>query len=639
MELFGNYVQRDTSLFRSLAAEVRSIFNSSTETFEVACSGCYARLRLTRPFEPAKWPRCPKCSSFVKLKTIILKSAPARLAFVFSAVLFLVGLLPVLWPAGLYLILAALIFFVLAISKFAASLVGWEQSSHIRRFLAFTSLKSLRDTSACVIAGLLIICAAQLLLKTVLSMSDEQSVKAVELLVIRQQDFLREHLKLAWTIIAFVVLLLFQAILPTVRVTHFKTVLTWASRVLTILTVIAAFSFFTEPTTAALERDWIAQRKPELNKSLGRVKKARQTLVTNAYLQAQIEAIPPEKKQQLHAYFVDAAKYAGHDESIQWLTDQLKNRPVDFSNATNEEPDFSADVDGSSNPAANDKPAELVDSDAAVEGAINRTEKWVSAAGTERVAPPSIEDARILEAEANRVETLSYASNTLVEQALKNAIDAHLSADLEPFIKLFVKQLEDSAVKSTVKFIPARIRSFQRAKSWVQRNVFAHNFQADWNWQVPSYAQYQKAIEPPPVAPTPEPTTSGEDFVGDEVVSDEWFEAEMHDLQCWIEENRLRAANELREAGPRLSRSQIDQLVDRLNSSETRIRLDASGQYRDLPPLSYYSARALEGMTSERLSSAERVRAHEIFEQYKVQRNLTRASTREQVQASICWKL
>src|SRR6476646_6887434 len=93
------------------------------------------------------------------------------------------------------------------------------------------------------------------------------------------------------------------------------------------------------------------------------------------------------------------------------------------------------------------------------------------------------------------------------------------------------------------------------------------------------------------------------------------------------------------EAGPRLSRSQIDQLVDRLNSSETRIRLDASGQYRDLPPLSYYSARALEGMTSERLSSAERVRAHEIFEQYKVQRNLTRASTREQVQASICWKL
>jgi hypothetical protein len=413
--------------------------------------------------------------------------------------LLLIGLLPSLWPAGLYLLASAPVFLLLAIGKLSADIVGWENSNYIRRVFAFTTLKGLRDTSASVIAGLLIICSVQLLLKTILWLINEESVKSVELLVIRQQKFLNDHMKLTWSIIAIIVLLLLQAIFPYIKAAYFKKVRTWASRVLTVLTVIASFSFFTQQTAASLERDWIAQRRPELNESLGRVKRARQALVINAYLQAQVEAIPAEKKQPLRSYFFDAANNTNREQSIHWLIEQLNNRPPDFSNATHDNPDFPSEGGGTSKPPGNGGPAETLDGGTLVENAINRVDKWVNAVESERVAPPSIEDAQILEAEANTMESFSYASTTIVEQTVKNVIDAHIPTSLDPLVKLFVKTLQDAFIKSMLKVLPARLRSFQEAQSWVQKNVFAPNFQTNWNWSVPTYARYQKATEPPEV--------------------------------------------------------------------------------------------------------------------------------------------
>jgi hypothetical protein len=295
----------------------------------------------------------------------------------------------------------------------------------------------------------------------------------------------------------------------------------------------------------------------------------------------------------------------------------------------------------------------MLDGDAAVEDAINRTDKWINSPESEKVAPPSLEGAQILEAEANRIESLSYASTTFVEQALKNAIDAQIPASLDPLVKLFVKSLQDSSIKSTLKVLPARVRSFQKAKSWVQKNIFAHKFETNWNWTAPTYANYQKATEPPPLAAEPSDvatrvlnpgsrsasSTNDSDFSSGSGMPADWFEERIHYLQCWVEENRLRAALELRMAGPQLSRSQIDRLVGLLDNRETRIRLSDGGRSKDTPPSSYYSARALEGMPSELVSSGVKARAHAIYREYSFPRNVSRATAFDVAQAGSCAKL
>jgi hypothetical protein len=569
-----------------------------------------------------------------------------------SAIVFVVGLLPIMWPAGLYLLAAAPIFFLLAVSKFSTDILGWESSNRIPRTFAFTSVKGLRDTTACVIAGLLIICAAQVLLKTVLWLSDEQSVRSLELFVVRQQKFLADHMKFAWLIISIIVLLLLQAIFPYIKIAHFKKVRTWASRLLIVLTIVTSFSFFTQPTTASLEQDWVAQRKSELSESLRRVRKARQALVTNAYLEAQVEAIPSEQRPQLHAYFVAAANNGYDEKSIPWLIERVNKYPPDFNNATNYDPDLPSDGGGGGAPdgGTNQTP----DDDAVVEDAINRVDKWVSAPESAPVSTPSIEDAEIVEAEANRVESLSYLSTTFVEQAVKNVIDAHLPANLDPFVKSVVKTLQDAAVKSVLKAIPARVRSVQKAQAWVKKNLFAHNFQADWNWPAPTYDTYQKeTASPPPIKNEPEAIagkspvyeppfssgTSGPFPSRNSGMPAAWFKRRMELLQCWIEENRLRAALDLRAAGPQLSLLQIGRIVQMLDNTETRIRLTANRNSKDTPPLSYYSALALEGMQSELLTPGIQARAHAIYQKHNVQRNVSPATAHDLSQSGNCQKI
>lgn len=640
MRYLSNYAQDDESRFWPLLKQIWAFFTQRTEKLQIWCSGCSTWLRVTRPF--AGRPRCPKCSTFVGLKAIIRETSHTKVVFAVSVIVFVVGLLPVLWPAGLYLLAAAPLFLLFAIGKLSTDILAWENSNYFRRLYAFTSLKTLRDTTISVIAGLLIICSAQLLLKTFLYLTDEESVKSVELSVIRQQKFLSAHTKLNWLIISIILLLLLQTIFPYIKVAHFKRVRLWTSRVLIVLTVITSFSFFTQQNTASLERDWIAERRVELGELLGRVKKARQGLVTNAYLESQVKAIPPENKDQLRSYFVAAADNNNDAESIDWLILKLNKPRANFTNAPNDYPDFPVAGGGTSKPPPEKGgPAGAADGDTVVEDAIDRVNKWVNAGETERVAPPSLEDARILETEAKQVETLSYASTAIVEQALKEAIGQQITG-LDPLIKLFVKTLQNAGVKSALNVLPARVRTFQKAKAWVQKNIFAHNLQTNWDWTAASYAKYQKAMEPPPVTPRPKSATDGLAGLAGLTrpgMPDDWFKERLHYLQCWIEENRLNAANELRLAGPQLSSSQIAQLVSLLGSNETRIRLSENGRFKDTPPLGYYSARALEGMSSEFLNPIVRARAHTIYQEYRTQGRTSIADRFDLMQARSCIKL
>ena len=238
MNFLETYSTIDQPRFKPLFEWISSFFNPPAESLQIKCSKCSTQLRIKLPFDEQKWGRCPTCLSLVKLKTIVPKTSSFAAASCLAVTMILMGALPFLWPAGRYLSVAGAIFFLVSVGKLATDIAGWERSNRISRVFASTVFKGLRDTSACVAVGLLVICFAQVFLKIIPTMIDEPAMRSLELSVVRQQKFLSDHLKLNWLLVSLAVFLIIQTIWSGLGVSHFKAIRKWAGRTLAVLTVI-----------------------------------------------------------------------------------------------------------------------------------------------------------------------------------------------------------------------------------------------------------------------------------------------------------------------------------------------------------------------------------------------------------------
>jgi hypothetical protein len=533
------------------------------------------------------------------------------------------SLIPLGWPAGFYLLASTVFLYLLTAVKLTIEMVGWEDSKRVLRLAAFNVTKGLRDTVACITAGVLIVYTAQILLRGVFVVVSEDTVRALELNLVQANVFLSNHLKLNWIIGALLTFLLLQTIWPNrLSVAHFKRVRIWAGRVLVILTVVCSFSFLAEKTIPALEKDWVAQRKDEFGKYVGKLKQARIELVTDAYWLEQLNKLPPQSKVQLRIYFTAAADDSLNDKAIAWLAEQIRNKSPVLDDIKNVDPDPPSQGPSGptkpSDPTGNGGPGRVVHEDDASELAVDRVAEWIDAPETKRVDPPSLDDGGLVKLEAQRIETLTYLSRTMLENAVKSIIGEAIPGNLNPLVSSFVKSLESSVVSTSFKVLPRKVNSIERAANWVKRNVFEQHMATDWIWSVPAYSAYTRTLE----------------------LEHEAREAEEHRLsiarkvdrlvpflECNIEENRIAAADALGKLGPELTNEQIAKIASFLDDGRSKVVLTNNGWFKYKRPVSYYAARALVGMELRALSPSLAARATEIFKQYDPPGPISIAST------------
>jgi len=488
--------------------------SDSSAGAEIDCSGCGQRLRV-QIVKSGTRQRCPICKTLTPDPKEESRKKERRTFTRVSIALAILGLPPPAWPVGLYLIAFPLPIFGLELIKLKYEERGWDKSKNLPKSILFNIIKGLRDTASSVAVGLGIVCLAQLLLRICFSLVSENTVRNWEIWVVSLQGTLKSVMQLRWLLIALFVLFVVSLILPTQKpVSRYKDWRMWASRVLTALTAISSFTFFTSQAITNHEIEWVAKRRGEFKEAASRAKQARQNLVKYAYVKNQIENLPPEIKDELRQFFRAAAEASDGDRIIKQLGEDIgKGRPsFDDSDGLADGKPMPPPEGGASgsngepkNPGGDPPTQENIEA-ATTDETIERIEKWGEATdeSTRKTQSPTLEDGRRVVKEAERIEAVLGEAEVAVGEALKTLLGDQLPSTIDSLVKPFVKSLLSSSVKPFLsKVFPRKVSKFREAVLWAQLNLNANMAGQSWKWDVGSVSHYQRDSEPAPPGPPP----------------------------------------------------------------------------------------------------------------------------------------
>ena len=384
--------------------------------FVVQCA-CQSRLRIGLPFAADKRARCPKCSQLLPARSLMRANPEYRFVRRIALIFLIVGIIPIVWPAGLYLIAAIALLYALTWLKLGTEIRGWAGSKRFFKLLGFNSVKGIQELALWVSIGILIVCVAQVVLRAFFVVASEARVLSIESRLVAAQSFLSHRLTLKWVIGGLAFWLLIAMIWPTtIRMSQFQAGRKWIGRTVTVLVVITSFSFFSGRSVASLEQTWVAGRRQELAESSKRIRNARQQLVTDAYLQEQIKRLSDESKNNLAVYFENAR---GNEKPLRDLGAEILKSEPPFDNSSNDYPEPEPPPNNGPTKPGEPPPATGPGeggSAVATEESISRVDEWVN----DRTSiTPTLADGERVTTEAARSETLLEASKAALEESLK----------------------------------------------------------------------------------------------------------------------------------------------------------------------------------------------------------------------------
>lgn len=614
--------------------------------FVVQCA-CQSRLRIGLPFAADKRARCPKCLQLLPARSLVRANPEYRFVRRIALIFLIVGIIPIVWPPGLYLIAAIALLYVLTRLKLGQEVRGWAGSKRFFKLLCFNSVKGIQELALWVSVGILIVCVVQFVLRAFFVVASDARVLSIESKLVASQSFLSHRLTLKWVVCGLAFWLLIAIIWPTsIRMSQFQTGRKWIGHTVTLLTVITSFSFFSARSVASLEPSWVAGRRQELAESVKRIRNARQQLVTDAYLQRQIKRLSDESKKNLVIYFENSR---GNEKPVSDLGAEILKSEPPFDNSGNDYPDAEPPSNGGpkqpGGPPPATEPGEGGSANAR-EQSISRTDDWVN--DRTPVAPALADGERVI-AEAARTETLLEASKSALTESLKTAIGTHWIPAFDPLAKSFISSLQSSVIKTSVsKLMPRGVTSVKAALGWVAKNVPGTG-QAQWNPPIGTVEDYWKRQTPiisknePPQLPVREPevTVPGSSFPdglpglrrgsvetpsGNQPIIT--VDSLIEHLSCNRENVRLAVAQVLNQKGPSLTASEVGKIVELLNDNSDRYRISSDKMFYDTAPVRFYAAKALDGMNSRYLSNSSRRSAGEIVSRFDTPHYTRLASTR-----------
>lgn len=607
------------------------------DQFVVEC-GCRCKLRIALPFAADRRARCPRCSQLLPVKTLVTANPEYRFVCRIAVIFLVIGLIPIVWPAGWYLIAAIALLYALTWLKLGTEIRGWAGSKRFLKLLCFNSVKGVQELSLWVSIGILIVCAAQFVLRVFFAVASDVRVYSIEVGLVAAQTYLSHHLTLKWVLGGLVCWFLIATIWPrTVKMSQFQGGRKWLGRTATVLTIITSFSFFSANSVASMNQDWIAGRRLELAQSVKRIRNARRQLVTDAYLQQQIKHLSEQAKVNLATYF---SSCNGNEQPVRALADEILKTEPPLNYSGNESPDPEPPPPNKG-PVKPDGPPPAAGphegasdhedaSDIATEESIERTDDWVS---DRTSAMPTLADTQRVTNEAARSESLLETSTSAVEESLKAAIGTHWKPAFDSLVKPFVSSLQSSVIKTSVsKVIPRGVTSVKAALGWVAKNV--PYSRAEWAPSIGTVEDYWRRQTPvvaetrkPTVPTVPEPDVPRSTLPLYDSGSLEQFGTQLRGataadfliehLACNREDVRLKSAQMLNQLGRSLTAADVGKIVKLLDDNGIRYRISPDGRFYDTAPVRFYAAKALNGMNSKYLTMPSRQSAREIVSEFK----------------------
>jgi hypothetical protein len=469
---------------------------SQTPPVEIRCNGCGRTLRL-QPERVGLRQRCPVCKTLTPHPRHEQFLREWR-GFAYAAgALGVLGIIPLTWPVGLYLLAISIVTLTFEWMKYRQEEKGADKSRNRWKIFAFNSSKALRDTAGAVSAGIALVCLAQLLLRTLFSYAEPPEVHGWEDWVASKRAGLAGLLQIKWMLLTLASLILVSLIWPSASpVTRYRSLRTWASRVLLALTVVSSFTFFTSNAIDAAKRDWVAQRRDQYKKNAAKVRSGRQTLANAAYCNKQLQTLSTKSRKDT-ADFLEAARRNSDSQRI--IGDFARDVAEKMRARDTSTQDASDSVDSSQNSGSDDSPVEI---------SLQRIEAWEpNGSGPGAASPPTFEDGVRVTEEARKYENAEKEAEASVEEVVKSVLGDQLSSlvDWDPLIKPFVKTLLGSSVKTFFpKGILRRIRNYRDADSLITLNLSPRSG-IPWDLDVGKVSRYES---PPSAATASTPKTA-----------------------------------------------------------------------------------------------------------------------------------
>lgn len=468
---------------------------------QVQCTGCGRTLRL-RPERAGLRQSCPICKTitphprhgeFVRERQ--------RVIFAF-ATLGVLGLIPLTWPAGLYLVAVSVLVFVFQYLKYRGEESGADKSTKKLRVLNFNIFKTLRDTASSVGAGMAVVCVLQLLLRTSFFFVDPLTVRALEDWIVSKRAALAGLLQFKWLLLTLTIMVVVSFIWPSTKpVSRYLHVRSWVSRLLIVLSVISSFTFFTSNAIAASERKWIAERKDEYKQSAATVRSARERLAKAAYIQKRLETLPAKSRRDLRTFFKGVYQSPERERIIRDLAgDIARKMPPDKGPIE----DTSRHGNSSRGVGRDDSLIEISLEKIEGWGGNDLTSGWSST--------PTFEDGWRVTKEARRYDKADEEAEAAVEAVVKTIIGDQLASivDLDALVKPFAKALIGGIVKTSFpKGILSRIHSFKDADNIIPLNLTPEERGGVWDLDVGKVAEYESPpsrTAPPAPQPNDDPS-------------------------------------------------------------------------------------------------------------------------------------
>jgi hypothetical protein len=460
---------------------------------QVRCTGCGRLLRLL-PERAGSRQSCPGCKTFTphpRHWEFVRECRRFGCAF---AILAILGLIPLTWPVGLYLVAVSVIAFVFQCLKYVGEESGADKSTNKMRVLKFNIFKALRDAASSVGVGMAIVCVAQLLLQTIFFFVEPEAIRTVEEWIVSKRAGLAGLLQFKWLLLTLAIVVFAALIWPSTKpVSRYLYVRNWALRLLIVLSVVSSFTFFTSDAIAAGERRWVAERKDEYEKAAANVRSARVTLAKAAYVQKRLETLPKKSRSDLRTFFEGASRSPIGREIIQKLATNIAEKVPPGKGP-------SEDTFRSGN-----SPQNAGSADSPIEISLERIERWdANDHGSTRSSTPTFEDGARVTEEAKKCNKAVEEAMAAVEEVVKAIVGDHLAPIVE-LIKPFAEALIGGTVETFLpKEILSGIHSFKDATNIISLNLTPQERSSAWDLDVGTVAQYEKP-SPGTVPPVPMP--------------------------------------------------------------------------------------------------------------------------------------
>lgn len=249
---------------------------------------------------------------------------------------------------------------------------------------------------------------------------------------------------------AFLISLVWPHLRAVSRLSYAKK---WGSRISTVLTTIAAFTFFASIVVVRSEVRWVAAREPQARSAMKSIEEDRRQLLALCWVEQKFKIIRGPLRQELINFFATLPKIDDPNEAEQRAADWFASQapPTKETNAVG--------------------PPEVSD----------RVANWLNGKG----ASPPLEDVERVINEAQKLEQILPEAQKAAEEALKMTL-APQSAD--PFVKAFVSALTGSLVKTVLAYYPVHgISDYTAATEAVRKKSDnGRSMLQMWRWSFPA---------------------------------------------------------------------------------------------------------------------------------------------------------